>query len=225
MDADLYLLIFSLIFGFFLIFAGMLFRYIEYGIPFMQSLTELWQGILDCFKEFRKNFIPVTKKVIGAILGYIKEKFPSIVNKIVELFRSDPEPAKQGLINPELEYYLQNAVSDYVSKSFEAEIGGAYYPIPSYVCASLYTKSAITEDVEAEIVWALTAKFREYMRAYGLNCPCFPVPYVQNNHIKVYIYYCEFETERQAYQSKINQIMQMRSDHAPLSEADKFETI
>lgn len=199
MDADCYTLIFSLIFSLLLVFSAVLWRYLKYDIPIKESLRMLWQeGIIEGFKEFRANFIPVTKKVIGAICGFIKEKF------IDKLFHSDPESPKYNLLNLELEYYLKRAVSGYVSKSFEAEINGAYDPIPSYVYASLYTKSAITEDVETEIVWALTATFKEYMKSCGHNFPCFPVPYVQNNHIKVYIYYCEFETERQAYQSRID---------------------
>ncbi len=220
MTPDIYLLIFSIIFGFLCIFSGALWRYIKYGVPFRESLLELWREcIVDGFKEFRANFIPTTKKVLGEIWGFIKGILPSIVKR----FPPKSNPVKWGLLNHELEYYLQDAVSDYVSKSFQAVITGAYYPIPSYVCASLYSKSAITEDVEAEIVWALQAKFREYLRGYNLNFPCFAVPYVQNNHIEVYIYYCEYETERQAYQSKIDQVMQMRSDHAPLTEADTYD--
>lgn len=214
MTSDDRTLILSLIFGAFLIFAGMLFRYIKYGIPFWKSLLELGQEMLKGFKEFRKNFIPVTKKALGAIWRYIKKKLSDI---------GEHEPVKCNLLNAELEYYLQNAVSDYVFKPFKVEIIGVYTPIPSYAYVSFYTKSAITKDDEAEIVWALEAKFRDYMRLCGCNFPYFSVPYVQGNHIEVYIYYCENGTERQAYQSKINQIMQMRSTSSSLNEVDTYD--
>lgn len=220
MTSDERTLIFSLIFGFFLIFAGALKRKIKDDIPLRETYLMLWrEGVVGGFKEFRKNFIPVTKKALDAIWGYIKKKFPGIDGRL----RTKPEPAKCRLLNDELEYYLQDAVSDYVFKPFQAKIDGAYSPLPSYVYASLYTKRAITEDDEAEIVWALKAKFQDYIQSYGLNFPCFAVPYVQNNHITVYIYYCEFETERQAYERKIDQIMQMRSSSRPINEADTYD--
>lgn len=72
MSPDERTLIFSLIFSFLLIFAGMLFRYIKYGIPFRESLLMIWQeGIVDGFRELWANFIiPVTKKVISWFLKY-----------------------------------------------------------------------------------------------------------------------------------------------------------
>lgn len=219
MTSDDRTLIVSLIFGAFLIFAGMLFRYIKYGIPFWKSLLELWQEMLKGFKEFRKNFIPVTKKGLGAIWRYIKAK----LSGTVERSRKEPEPVKWILLNTELEHCLKNVVSDYVSKTVEPVITGAYYPIPSYVNVSLYTKSAITEDIEAQIVWALRAKFREYLRSYRLDFSCFAVPYVQDNRIEVYIYYCENETERPAYQAKCDQIMRMKATGSSLNEVDTYD--
>ena len=112
MDADCYTFIFSLIFSFFLIFAGILFRRIKYGIPFKESLHMLWQeGIVDNFKEFRANFIPVTTKAIGWIWEYITEKIP----RIVKFFRSDPEPVKHTFIC-DLECGLQAAAAEYTYK-------------------------------------------------------------------------------------------------------------
>lgn len=220
MTSDDRTLIFTSIFGFLLIFCGALWRKIKYGIPFRETYLMLWQeGIVGGFKEFRKNFIPVTKKGLGAIWRYIKAK----LSGIVERSRKEPEPVKWSLLNAELEYYLQDAISDYVFKPFKVEISGAYTPIPSYAYVSFYTKSAITKDDEAEIVWALEAKFRDYMRSYGRNFPYFPVPYVQGNHIEVYIYYCEFKTERPAYQAKCNQIMQMKSTSSSLNEVDTYD--
>ena len=59
-----------------------------------------------------------------------------------------------------------------------------------------------------------------------LNFSYFAVPYIQNNHIEVYLYYCEFQTEYPAYQERLNQIMQMLADPTfkPLTEADLPQT-
>lgn len=87
---------------------------------------------------------------------------------------------------------------------------------------SLYTKAAVTEEVKTEIVWAVVAKFREYMSVYGLDLPHHVVPYVQDNHIEVYLYYCEVPTEYPAFQRRCKQIMRMMADPAfrPLTEDD-----
>ena len=232
MTSDDRTLIVSLIFGGFLIFAGMLFRYIKYGIPFWKSLLELWQEMLKGFKEFRKNFIPVTKKIIGEIRGYIKENRDSIWESIKEILSSivkfiypDSEPVKHTF-GPELEYGLLAVLSGYAYSLLPIDILFFCSAIPSYIYVSLYTKGAITANDEAAIVWAVTAKFKGYMRVYGLNFQYFAVSYVQGNHIEVYIYYCEYPAEYPAYTNKRNQIMQMRSAPAfkPLTEADLPKT-
>lgn len=185
------ILILILIFGFFLNSIAVLRLKIKFGIPIRETLRMVWQElVVDSFKELPSG----TKKVMGTIWRYIKEnrgaiwKFiKGIPSSIVKFFHPAPKPEKKPILNHELEYHMQDAVSDYASKSFPPVISGAYYPLPSYVCVSLYTKGAITEDEEAEIVWALKAKFQDYIRSYDFNFSCFPVPYTRNNHIEVYL--------------------------------------
>lgn len=226
MDADCYTLIFSLIFGFFLIFIAMLLRYIKYGIPFKESLRMLWQeGILQSLKELPGD----TKKAIVEIWKYIKEHFPGIVKcivkRIVKFFHSDPEPVKHAFTR-DLEFGLQDAVAKYTYNYLPPRISYFYSAQPSYIHISFYVKCAITDDIEAEIVWALTAVFQEYMDAYSLNFLFQAFPYVKGNRIEVDIYYCESQTEYPAYQDKCDKIMQMRSAPAfkPLTEADLPKT-
>lgn len=219
MDADCYTFIFSLIFGFFLVFAGMLFRRVKYGIPFRESLRMLWQeGIVDGFKEFRTNFIPVTKKAINILWIWFKKGFAAIAAK-----RSVQE---KHSFTPDLYCGLYAVAANYTYKYLLTVIRYFYFPLPSYIKVSFYSKDAITDDIEAEIVWALTAVFQEYMDAYRLNFLFQAFPYVKGNRIEVDIYYCESQTEYPAYQDKCDKIMQMRSAPAfkPLTEADLPKT-
>jgi len=215
-------LIYSIIFGFFLVLSGVLWRYIKYGIPIKATLLMLWQeGIIEGFKEFRTNFIPVTKKVIGEIWKCIKEKFPGIVKSL------KPKPVRLNYCTVFLYFSLHGAARCYANKLSPIEISSAYLEQPPHIDVSFYTKSAITEDDEAEIIWALKAKFKEYMRIiYHFDCPCFAVPNVLDNYIEVVLLYWVLPEDYPAFKIRCNQIMQMRAAPAfrPLTEADLPKT-
>lgn len=226
MDADFYLLIFSIIFGLLLDFGAVLWLYIKYDIPIKDSLRKLWkEGYLEAFKQAWTNFIPVTKKVIGEIWKYIKERVPGIVKRFKEKFKA--KPVRINYCSLFLYLSLKGVAKDYAYNLFPTEIYPAYAEQPPHIDVSFYTKSAITEDDEAEIIWALRAKFKDYMRIFHrIDCPCFAVPNVLDNYIGVILYYCVLPEDYPAYNNRCNQIMQMRSTPAfrPLTEADLPKT-
>lgn len=228
MTSDERTLIFSMIFSFFLIFVCMLLRYIKYGIPFRETLRTLWQeGIVDGFKEMRKNFIPVTKTILGKIWEYAKKKAPKTIEKIVKFFHLDPKPVKLDYCTIVLYLSLQNALSGYAYTPFPIEVSSAYLEQPPHIDVSLYTKSAVTNNDRDAIAWVVSATFKRYMRIfYRLNCPCFAVPYVLHNHIKVVLYYCILPEDYPAYTNMRNQIMRMFAAPVfkPLTEADLPKT-
>ena len=164
-------------------------------------------GFLDTLAKARS--------VVKAVPAYVKR----VASYIADCLR--PEPVKH-LYSPDLYYGLWAAVSGYVCPAFQPIIDMRYTPAPSYVYISLYTKAAITEEVTAEIVWAVTAKFREYLGAYGLCFSYQAIPYVQANHIEVYLYYCEYPAEASAYQAQLGRAMLMVAEPGfkPLTEAD-----
>lgn len=180
----------------------------------------LWQeGIIDGFSTFLAEVRPVLKAAVATLRIYIKRA----VAFIAEYLRSEPQ---KHTFTSDLYYGLQAAVSGYAYTPFQPVIDVVYFPLPSYVYVSLYSKSAITEEVKAEIVWALTAKFREYISFYGLNFQLHTVPYVQDNYIEVYLYYCEVLAEYPAFQRRCKQIMKMMAAPVfrPLTEDDLPKT-
>lgn len=232
MTSDERTFIFSLIFGFFLIFAGALKRKIKDDIPLKETYLMLWrEGVVGGFKEFRKNFIPVTKKIIGEIRGYIKENqdaiwesIKGILSSIVKFFHPDSELVKLNYCTIFLYFSLQRTAKGYADHLSSIEIYSAYLEQPPHIDVSFYTKGAITEENEAEIVWALKAKFKEYMRIFnGFDCPCFAVPNVLDNYISVILYYWVLPEDHPAFNTRRHQIMQMRSTSRPINEADTYD--
>lgn len=223
MTSDERTFIFSLIFGFFLIFAGALKRKIKDDIPLKETYLMLWrEGVVGGFKEFRKNFIPVTKKALDAIWRYIKEKLPGMVKRFQK--RIQPKLVKLNYCTIFLYLSLQRTAKGYADHLSSIEIYSAYLEQPPHIDVSFYTKGAITEDNETEIVWALKAKFKEYMRIFnGFDCPCFAVPNVLDNYISVILYYWVLPEDHPAFNTRRHQIMQMRSTSRPINEADTYD--
>lgn len=184
------------------------------------ALLVLWQeGIIDGFSTFPANVSPVIKKVVATLRACAKQA----VALVADYLRIEPP---KHIFSPDLYYGLQAAISGYVYPAFQPVIDVRYTPAPSYVYISLYTKAAVTEEVKTEIVWAVVAKFREYMAAYGLNFPNFAIPYCRDNFMEVYLYYAECPAEFPAYQTQVQSAMLMvaEPDFRPLSEHDLPKT-
>ena len=170
----------------------------------------------------RKNFIPVTKNGLGKIWGCIKEKLPGMVERFQKFIQ--PKPVKLNYCTIFLYLSLQRTAEDHADHLSSIEIYSAYLEQPPHIDVSFYTKGAITEDNKAEIVWALKAKFKEYMRIFnGFDCPCFAVPNVLDNYISVILYYWVLPEDHPAFNTRRHQIMQMRSTTRPINEADTYD--
>lgn len=224
MTSDECTLIFSLIFSILLILVGALRYSKKNNTTLKDTLIMIWREcFVDGFKELRKNFIPVTKTILGKIWEYAKKKAPKTIEKIVKFFHLDPEPVKHTFTD-ELYCALQTIANNYTYKYLVPVIRFFYIPIPSYIWVSLYyNKGTITDDVIAEIVWAMRGAFQSYMDAYGLNFQFQAFPYVERNRIVIRLYYCEFDSEYPAYQSTCDKIMRARSTTRPLNEADTYD--
>lgn len=184
------------------------------------AILVLWQeGIVEGFSTLPAKVRPALKAAVATLRISAKRA----VALIADYLR--PEPAKH-IFSPDLYYGLQAAISGYAYTPFQPVIDVAYFPLPSHLYVSLYSKSAITEDVKAEIVWTVTAKFREYLSTYSLDFPHHAVPYVQNNHIEVRLYYCDRPAEFSIYQAQVRRAMFMvaKPTFKPLSEHDVPKT-
>lgn len=190
------------------------------SITYRSALHILWQeGFVEGYKACWRNVIPAAKKAMVVLRECGKRLYKVIADYL------HTEPPKHQF-TPELYYALQNAVSGYVYTPFQPVIQVAYFPLPSYVYISLYTKAAVTEEVKAEVVWAIVAKFREYMAAYDLNFPHSAIPYCRDNFMEVYVYYADRTSEFPAYQARVQSAMRMTAEPAfkPLSERDVTKT-
>lgn len=184
-------------------------------VSFKAALLVLWnEGIVDGFKGGGRSVLPTVKAAASTTWSYVKR----LALALWEYLK--PVPAKH-LFTPDLYYGLRDAIREYVYTPFQPVIDVRYTPYPSAVYVAFYTKNAITDDVATEVCWHIQAKFKEYLLYYALPFDFTVVPYVQDNHIEVWLYYCEFPSEYLAYRECCRRAMLMKSDPAfrPLPES------
>ena len=185
-------------------------------VSYTAALRVLWQeGIVDGIKSTARSFPSAakaawsyTKRVALAFWEYLK-----------------PLPGKHPF-TPALYEALYRAVKEYMYAPFQPVITVRYTPYPSAVYVAFYTKSAITPEVTAEVVWHVQAAFQEYLTCYGLTFDYTAVPFVQDNRIEVWLYYAETPAEYPAYRTACHQAMLMKADpqFRPLLESDIQDT-
>lgn len=211
-----YLLILSIVFCFSCALGSAWWYSKKQATTLRAAFLVLWQeGIVDGFSTLPAKIRPALKAAVATLRICAKRA----VALIADYLR--PDPVKH-LFSPDLYYGLQAAISGYVYPAFQPVIDVRYTPAPSYIYVSLYTKAAVTEEVKAEVIWAVVAKFREYMATYALNFPHHVIPYVRDNFIELYLYYADRPVELPAYQAQVRRAMLMVAEitFRPLSEHD-----
>lgn len=186
------------------------------GISFKAAFMVLWkEGIVGGFKRFRASFVPAVKYWVKVSWKYVK-RFAAAFAEYIR-----PVPVKH-IFTADLYYGLYEVIREYVYSPFQPVIDVRYTPCPSCVYVTFYTKSAITPETAAEIVWHLQAKFQEYQTYYGMDFDSVAVPYVQDNRIEVYLYYCETPAEYMAFRECCHRAMLMMADPSfrPLLESE-----
>jgi len=181
-------------------------------ISYTAALRVLWQeGIVDGIKSTARSFPSAAR----AAWTYTKRAALAIWEYL------NPLPGKHPF-TPALYEALYRAVEEYIYAPFQPVITVRYTPYPSAVYVAFYTKSAITPEVTAEVVWHVQAAFQEYLSCYGLTFDYTAVPFVQDNRIEVWLYYAETPAEYPAYRTACRQAMLMKSDplFRPLLESD-----
>lgn len=185
------------------------------AVTFLDALLALWnEGVVSSFKSAIGSFVPMAKKALLAAWSCVKK----LSSAIWEYLK--PVPAKH-IFAPALFYGLHEAIREYVYAPFQPTIDVRYTPLPSSIYVAFYTKSAITEAVSAEICWHIQAKFQEYLASCGLTFEYTVIPYVKDNFIEVWVYYCEAPAEYPAYRTGCRRAMLMKADQAfrPLPES------
>ena len=181
-------------------------------VPFSSALLILWQeGVVAGINAGVRAVPPTakaawshTKRLVRAFCEYLK-----------------PTPPKH-IFDPGLYQEVFTIVKDYAYAGFQPVIKAVYAPLPSYLYVSFYTRSAISEELAAEITWHIEAKFQEYQEIYGLSFDSTAIPYVMNNLYEVRLYYAEHPAEHSFYRAVCRQAMLLRADpeFRPLLESD-----
>lgn len=174
----------------------------------------LWtECIVAGVKAARRSFVPTVKAAASTAWLYVK-RWAAFWEYL------KPAPMKH-VFTPDLYYGLRDAIMEYVYAPFQPVIDARYTPYPSAVYVAFYTKSAITEEIATEVCWHVQAKFQEYMLYYTLSFDFTIVLYVKDNHIEVWLYYCEYPSEYLAYRECCRRAMLMKAEPAfrPLPES------
>lgn len=180
----------------------------RWGVPLKEVLLLLWQEIVvGGFRDLKKSFIPATK-MVGAMLWDYAKCWAAVLG---EFFKTAPAPAKH-IFTQDLRYALLEVVKDYAYAPFQPTIEQIFTAVPSALYVAFYTKNALRAETVAEIVWHIKAKFEEYLACCGLQFAYTIVPYVQDNYIQLWLYYCENPTEYPAYRERCRQAMLMKAD-------------
>ena len=191
-------------------------RVIDRGISFKAALISMWTDLITV--ESSEDYAHTARSLLKAALLVIWSWIKRIALALWEYLK--PTPGKH-IFTPDLHDALYCAVKEYIYAPFQPIIDVAY-PLPSAVYVSFYTKSAISDEVVAEVVWHIQAAFQAYLTTYGLTFDYTAIPYVQDNYIEVCLYYAETPAEYPAYRTACRQAMLMKADPAfrPLLESD-----
>lgn len=178
------------------------------GIPFKEALGVLWQKcFIKGFQELRQSFIPTTK-MVGAVAWSYAKRWAAVLG---EFFKTAPAPVKH-IFTPELKAGIYEAIREYIYTPFQPIIKPVCTSIPYALYVDFYMKHAITAETAAEITWHILSKFQDYLTYHGLLFEYFAIPYVEKNHIEVWLYYCENLEEYPAYRERCRQVMLMKAD-------------
>ncbi|MBE6914209.1 MAG: hypothetical protein E7472_04660 [Ruminococcaceae bacterium] len=183
---------------------------------FKTALLVLWNdGIVDGFKCGGRSFLPTVKTAASVTWSYTKRLALAFLEYI------KPPPPKH-VFAPGLYQEIFEIAQDYAYAGFQPVIKAIYTPLPSYLYVSFYTKSAISEELAAEITWHIEAKFQEYQDIYGLCFDSTAIPYVLNNYYELRLYYVEHPAEYTFYRTVCRQAMLLRAapEFRPLLESD-----
>lgn len=187
------------------------------GVSFKAALISMWTDLItdESSEDYAHSALALLTAAVLVIWSWMK-RFALALWEYLK-----PTPGKH-IFTPDLYDALYCAVKDYIYAPFQPTITVTYAPWPSEVYVSFYTKSAITGEVAAEVVWHIQAAFQSYLTTYGLTFDYTAIPYVQDNYIEVCLYYAEMPAEYPAYRAACRQSMLMKADPAfhPLLESD-----
>lgn len=171
-------------------------------VSYKTALLVLWrEGVVTGFKGASVSFIATVK----AVLSYAERLMVALYEYL------KPAPLKHEF-TPDLRYAVYSAIKEYAYTPFQPVIEVRYTPLPSAVYVGFYTKSAITTETTAEVLWHVQAAFQEYLTCYGLDVDYTAVPYVNDNKIELWLYYAETPCEYPAYREACRQAMLMKAD-------------
>ena len=187
------------------------------GVSFKVALISMWTDFIT--DENSEDYAHTARALLTAAVLVIWSWIKRFALAFWEYLK--PTPGKH-IFTPDLYDALYSAVKEYVYTPFQPLITATYTPWPSRVCVDFYTKSAITDDIAAEVVWHIQAAFQAYLTAYDLVFDYTAIPYVQDNRIEVRLYYAETPAEYPVYRAACRQSMLMKANPAvrPLLESD-----
>lgn len=150
-----------------------------------KSLPEYFR---DGFKTFihgvalvGHHLFVMGQKVAAAVTGYLQEE-----NKAHR---------PRWYFGDDLWYALDDIIADYRYSKLEYEMGQSEGGLPAYIFIHFFAQQAITEERAQELLWHLTAAFRQYLTACRLAFEVVPAYYISRTEATIYLYYCEYPDE------------------------------
>lgn len=142
--------------------------------------------------DWFKNFIHGIS-LVGNDLFVICQKLAAAVVGYLQAENTARRP--RWCFGDDLWCALDVIIADYRYNKLEYEMGQSESGLPAYLFIHFYAQQAMTEERAQELLWHLTAAFRQNLAAYGLSFAVVPTYYISNSEVTIYLYYCEYPDE------------------------------
>lgn len=144
--------------------------------------------------------------LVGRYLWRLCQRLAAAIAKCIEADQRARRP--RWCFGDSLWYAFDAIIKDYQYIKLEHEMGQSENELPAYVFIHFYAQQAMTEDRAQELLWHLTAAFRQYLTACGLNFVVVPTYYISKAEVIIYLYYCEYADELPLLYTLRNQLAQ-----------------
>lgn len=131
--------------------------------------------------------------LVGRYLWRLCQRLASTIAEYIQIDNRSRRPRR--CFGDDFWYALDNIIDDYRYSKLEYEMGQSQGILPAYVYIHFYAQQPMAEDKAQELLWHLTAAFRQYLTAHSLSFEFVPTYYISRTETTIYLYYCEYADE------------------------------
>ncbi len=129
---------------------------------------------------------------------YYQQISRTITESICSTFNLKPSRA---CFDPYLQGKLRNAVTKYAEEGMEILVNLDNSNMPPRIVITFVTNRDYNNDELLRIRNKAALVFKEYLSSFGVAWDVFPHIFTNGMYLNIYLFYCEFETDRLSFES------------------------